>query len=225
MQQKSQLGKPLPVFASVGTHINCGTQLLSLISCAHSTVAHLHYEYNYLPIIIHKVPTITISRFDNAKLKTLIPSDANKPVASGASHDTSILQWPHFTSVHGLPPHRNNWPVSTGWVLLRSPLLTAVQQHSHKCGYSKKVKHDEWRESHFVSVHWLATTPELHGHDKKGCRSVRQTGNFPVLTALSVPYALLLQDDSLSHFNCLSLSLSSSLSLSLAVFFGHTKAH
>lgn len=60
---------------------------------------------------------------------------------------------------------------------------------------------------------------------KKGCRSVRQTGNFPVLTALSVPYALLLQDDSLSHFNCLSLSLSSSLSLSLAVFFGHTKAH
>lgn len=225
MQQKSQLGKPLPVFASVGTHINCGTQLLSSISCAHSTVAHLHYEYNYLPIIIHKVPTITISRFDNAKLKTLIPSDANKPVASGASHDTSILQWPHFTSVHGLPPHRNNWPVSTGWVWLRSPLLTAVQQHSHKCGYSKKVKHDEWRESHFVSVHWLATTPELHGHDKKGCRSVRQTGNFPVLTALSVPYALLLQDDSLSHFNCLSLSLSSSLSLSLAVFFGHTKAH
>lgn len=36
---------------------------------------------------------------------------------------------------------------------------------------------------------------------------MRQTGNFPVLTALSVPYALLLQDDSLSHFNCLSLSL------------------
>lgn len=33
-----------------------------------------------------------MNRCDNVRLKTLIPSDADKLMASGASHDTSVLQ-------------------------------------------------------------------------------------------------------------------------------------
>lgn len=73
MQQKPAWKAPPCARLCLHTHINCGAQLLYLISCARSTVAHLHYEYNYLPIIIHKVPTITISRFDNAILKNTHP--------------------------------------------------------------------------------------------------------------------------------------------------------
>ncbi|MED6240023.1 hypothetical protein ATANTOWER_014805 [Ataeniobius toweri] len=48
--------------------------------------------------------------------------------------------------------------------------------------------------------------------ESKVCRRLRETSNFPALPALSVTYALLLQDDSLSHFNslfchCVALSL------------------
>lgn len=99
---KSQLGKPLPVFASLCTHINCGDQLLSLISTVHSTVAHLRPStitpttpppnHHHL-LVIHKVPTVVIiKRCDNITLKTLNPSADSKPMASGASHDTSVLQ-------------------------------------------------------------------------------------------------------------------------------------
>lgn len=93
---KSQLGKPLPVFASLCTHINCGDQLLSLISTVHSTVAHLRPSTITSPnhlLVIHKVPTVVIiKRCDNIRLKTFFPSADSKPMASGASHDTSVLQ-------------------------------------------------------------------------------------------------------------------------------------
>lgn len=48
---------------------------------------------------------------------------------------------------------------------------------------------------------------------------MRETSNFPAPTALSVPYALLLQDDRLSHF--LSHSVTVLLSPSLSLFRPH----
>lgn len=102
-------------------------------------------------------------------------------MACGASHDTSILLWPRCAPVCvcmcvcSNPPR--NWPVSTGRVWLLSPLLTAAQPHSHKCGCSKKVKHDEWRDSlgfFGVSVHWFAANPKLHSPETERVRGDRR---------------------------------------------------
>lgn len=93
MQQKPAWKAP-PCVASLCTHINCGNQLLSLVDSAHGTEAQMYSEYIYFPppLVIYKVLTITVNQCDNTRLKIFIPSDADKPMASGASHDTSVLQ-------------------------------------------------------------------------------------------------------------------------------------
>lgn len=45
--------------------------------------------------------------------------------------------------------------------------------------------------------------PGMRKRESRECRRLRETSNFPALPALSVTYALLLRDNSLSHFNCL----------------------
>lgn len=100
-----------------------------------------------------------MNQCDNTRLEIFISSAVDKPVTSGESHDTSVLQWldntflcvPVLTSTTDL--------YAAAEPSLRLPLLTAAEPHNH---HLNKMNHVDWKHFHFVSLHWLAATPELH---------------------------------------------------------------
>lgn len=78
--------------------LECPSLCLPLISCGRQSPVLNQQQHTYIlnyfppPLVIHKVPAITVNRCGNTALRTLIPSDAMKPMASGTSHDTRVPQ-------------------------------------------------------------------------------------------------------------------------------------
>lgn len=92
-----QLGKPLPVLASLSTHTSTVENNLSLINSQDCSTL--------LFCTLFVILFITIKQCDNARLKTLAPRDANKPMASHISHTIiRLLCAPALTGTTDLYP-------------------------------------------------------------------------------------------------------------------------
>lgn len=115
-------------------------KLLSLTDIAHSTGAHIGNT------IIS--PLSNFTRFPPSQwidvtmrgLKPFIPSDANKPMASGASHDTSLPQWPDYTFSSACGRSQQQLTC----IRWQDSVYLSLQQHSHAVMF--KIGETWWME-------------------------------------------------------------------------------